>query len=162
MPSQATNNPLPTLNVIIPTDAGAAGGIPVDGTAAANQTQLSANNQPITWPNGAALWIIWQMPDPTGKAQALAIDNLTFTATTTSGGTTTNGPVLSLQTSPASPFMISWPASANGYQLYTTTNIEPPVNWTLVTTQTSQTNGVNYLPIQPTNAGQFFRLSAPQ
>ena len=132
IPTQATNNALPTLNVLFPTDAGAAGGVAVDGTASANQTQLSANNQPVTWPAGAALWLIWQMPDPTGKAQGLAIDNLSFSAT--SQQTMTNSPVtISLQTSPDSPFMISWPTSASGYQVYTTTNLEPPVTWTLVT-----------------------------
>ncbi len=41
LPSQATGN-LPSLNVLFPTDAGATGGIAVDGTAAANQTQLTA------------------------------------------------------------------------------------------------------------------------
>ncbi|HEY3853200.1 MAG TPA: lamin tail domain-containing protein, partial [Verrucomicrobiae bacterium] len=159
MPGQATGT-LPTLNVIFPTDSGAAGGVAVDGTATANQTQLSANNQPVTWPAGAALWLIWQMTDPTGKAQGLAIDNLTFTAST-STGTTTNGPVLSLQTSPTGPFTITWPASASGYQLYTTTNLTPPTVWTLVTGQ-SETNGTFFLPILPTNAGQFFRLSTQQ
>jgi hypothetical protein len=133
----------------------------VDGTAPANQTQLAAANQPVTWPSGAALWLIWQMTDPTGKAQGPAIDNFTFSASAIPGGTTTNGPVLSLQATSTSPFIISWPASASGYQLYSTTNLAPPVNWTLVSGQT-ETNGTFYLPIQPTNAGQFFRLSNPQ
>jgi hypothetical protein len=38
-------------------------------------------NQTITnWPPGAALWLVWQMTDSTGKAQGLAIDNLSFSA----------------------------------------------------------------------------------
>jgi hypothetical protein len=43
---------------------------------------LSVWNQAITnWPPGAALWLVWQMPDSTGKAQGLGIDNLSFSAT---------------------------------------------------------------------------------
>jgi hypothetical protein len=53
----------------------------VDGTLPLNQTNLSVLNQAITnWPPGAALWLVWQMTDSTGKAQGLAIDNLTFSA----------------------------------------------------------------------------------
>jgi hypothetical protein len=158
MPAQATAF-LPELNVVFPTDAGDAGGVAVDGTFAANQTGLAANSHAITnWPAGAALWLVWQMTDATGKAQGLAIDNLSFSATAEE--TSTNSPVvLNLQTSPSSPFVISWPASANGYQLYSATNLEPPVVWTPVSAKASETNGTFYLPILPTNAGQFFRLS---
>jgi hypothetical protein len=45
---------------------------------------LSVINQPITgWPPGAALWLVWEMADPLGKAQGLAIDNLSFSAVAT-------------------------------------------------------------------------------
>src|SRR6185369_5764284 len=38
-------------------------------------------NQAVTnWPASSALWLVWQMPDATGKAQGLAIDNLAFAA----------------------------------------------------------------------------------
>jgi hypothetical protein len=48
---------------------------------ALNQTNLSVLDQTITnWPPGAALWLVWQMTDSTGKAQGLAIDNLSFSA----------------------------------------------------------------------------------
>jgi hypothetical protein len=99
------------------------------------------------------------MADSTGKAQGLAIDNLSFAATAL--GTPTNAPALSFQGSSVNPFVISWPASATGYQLYSATNLAPPVNWSLVTTPAVQTNGTFYLTILPTNAGQFFRLMAP-
>jgi hypothetical protein len=63
----------------------------VDGTLAANQTNLSIVNQTITnWPPGAALWLLWVMADPTGKAQGLAIDNLSFSAY--SGASASNTP----------------------------------------------------------------------
>jgi hypothetical protein len=72
---------VPSLNVSFPTVASAVGGIAVDGTASSNQTQLAVLNQMITdWPSGAALWLVWEMADSTGKAQGLAIDHLRFSA----------------------------------------------------------------------------------
>jgi hypothetical protein len=159
MPAEATAY-LPALNVSFPTDAGDVGGAAVDGTAATNQIYLAVTNQAITnWPSGAALWLVWEMADSTGKAQGLAIDNLSFAAI--APGASTNAPVLNLQGSSANPFVISWPASASGYQLYSATNLAPPVNWSLVNTPAAESNGTFYLTILPTNAGQFFRLAAP-
>jgi hypothetical protein len=72
---------LPALNVNFPTVPADVGGVPVDGTSPANQTNLSVTTQVITnWPPGAALWLVWEMPDSGGKAQGLAIDNLSFSA----------------------------------------------------------------------------------
>jgi CotH kinase protein/Lamin Tail Domain len=72
---------IPALNVNIPTVTADSGGVAVDGTSLLNQTNLSVLNQAITnWPPGAALWLVWQMTDNTGKAQGLGIDNLSFSA----------------------------------------------------------------------------------
>jgi hypothetical protein len=72
---------VPALNVNFPTVPGDVNGVAVDGTSPLNQTNLSVWNQTITnWPPGAALWLVWQMTDSTGKAQGLAIDNLSFSA----------------------------------------------------------------------------------
>jgi hypothetical protein len=68
------------LNVSFPTVAEDVGGIAVDGTSSLNQTNLGVVNQPINWPPGAALWLVWTMLDPTGKAQGLGIDNFSFSA----------------------------------------------------------------------------------
>jgi hypothetical protein len=69
------------LNVNIPTVPADVNGVAVDGTSPLNQTNLSVLNQAITnWPPGAALWLAWRMTDSTGKAQGLAIDNLSFSA----------------------------------------------------------------------------------
>jgi hypothetical protein len=77
---------LPALDVSFPVNAAAVGGIAVDGTANVNQTNLSIINQQIAdWPAGAALWLVWQMVDATGKAQGLAIDDLSFSASTQAG-----------------------------------------------------------------------------
>jgi hypothetical protein len=72
---------LPALNVSFPTVAADVGGAAVDGTSALNQANLSVLDQTITnWPPGAALWLVWEMTDSTGKAQGLGIDNLSFSA----------------------------------------------------------------------------------
>ncbi len=72
---------LPALNVNFPTVAADSNGVAVNGTLPLNQTNLSVVNQAITnWPPGAALWLVWQMTDSTGKAQGLGIDNLSFSA----------------------------------------------------------------------------------
>jgi hypothetical protein len=69
------------LDVNLPVSTSATGGVPVDGTAASNQTNLAVATQPIAnWAPGAALWLVWEMGDATGKAQGLAIDNLSFSA----------------------------------------------------------------------------------
>ena len=69
------------LNVSFPTAAADVGGVAVDGTAAINQASLGVLDQPMSdWPPGANLWLVWQMADATGKAQGLAIDNLSFSA----------------------------------------------------------------------------------
>ena len=72
---------LPALNVSFRTVAADVNGVAVDGTQPLNQTNLSVLNQAITnWPPGAALWLVWQMTDTTGKAQGLGIDNVSFSA----------------------------------------------------------------------------------
>jgi hypothetical protein len=159
--STAATASLPAFNVSFPTVAGDVGGAAVDGTAATNQAVLAVTNQPIlSWPTGEALWLVWEMADDTGKAQGLAVDNLSFAATAL--GTRTNAPVLSIQGSPANPYVIAWPVPSTGYQLYSATNLAPPAVWSLVTAPALQSNGTFYLTISPTNpAAQFFRLMAP-
>ncbi len=158
--STAATEFLPALNVSIPTVAGDSGGVAVDGTAAANQQSISATDLAIApWTNGAALWLVWEMADATGKAQGLAIDNFSFTATI--DGTATNTPVLGIRSASANSLVISWPAPSPGFQLFTATNLAPPVAWVPVTATPAQTNGTFYLTIAPTNADQFFRLTAP-
>jgi hypothetical protein len=151
---------VPAMNVSFPTVAGDAGGVAVDGTAPADQINLAVTNQPIvSWPPGEALWLVWEMADATGKAQGLAIDNLSFVATAL--GTPTNSVALSFQNSLSNPLVLSWPAPATGYQLYSATNLAPPVVWSLVTSPAVQSGGTFYLTIPATNAtAQFFRLMA--
>jgi len=124
--STKANAFLTALNVSFPTVSGDTGGVAVNGTSGLNQTNLSVLNQAIAnWPPGAALWLVWQMIDATGKAQGLAIDNLSFSASVPL-------PVpLSVQLTGTNLFL-SWPAVAGQtYQLEYSDDLTSPV-WTPV------------------------------
>jgi hypothetical protein len=97
---------VPSLNVSFPTSPAAVGGIGVDGTSPANQKSLAVLNQAFgNWPSGAALWLVWEMPDSTGKAQGLAIDDFRFAAS--DQPMLDVGPGLELQAS-GTNLLISW------------------------------------------------------
>ena len=144
---------VPALNVIIPTVSADTGGVAVDGTQAVNSTNLTVLDQAIgNWSPGSALWLVWQMTDSTGKAQGLAIDNLSFSASV---------PIavpLSAQTVGTNLFL-SWPAEAGQiYQLEYKTNLTSPV-WTAVGNPVTGTG----LPLTLTNnfggsPQRYFRL----
>ena len=59
----------------------------------------------------------------------------------------------------ASTAWLSWPEDAALYSLHTTTNLTPPVAWTLVTNAPALSNGQWLVPMPPaTNGSRFFRL----
>jgi hypothetical protein len=117
---------LPALNVNFPTVAADSGGLAVDGTSSLYQTNLSVLNQTITnWPSGAALWLVWEMNDSTGKAQGLGIDNLSFSASV---------PIsVPLVIQPAGGnLLVTWPGvTGQTYQLEYTDDLAAPA-WTPV------------------------------
>ncbi|HVU08842.1 MAG TPA: lamin tail domain-containing protein [Verrucomicrobiae bacterium] len=145
---------IPALDVSIPTVAADSGGVAVDGTSPANQTNLLVQNQVITnWPPGAALWLVWQMTDDTGKAQGLGIDDLTFSATAPPP------PALSVQISGAN-LLLNWQAiEGQGYQLEYKGNLTDQ-DWTPWDYPVMGTNGTRTIIIN--NLGdvqqRFFRL----
>jgi regulation of enolase protein 1 (concanavalin A-like superfamily) len=115
---------LPALNVNFPTVPGDVGGVAVDGTSPANQINLGVSSQTITnWPPSAALWLVWRMTDSSGKAQGLAIDDLSFSASAPL-------PVpLTFQTSGAN-LILNWTGMAGqSYQLEYKDNLSAPT-WT--------------------------------
>lgn len=58
---------------------------------------------------------------------------------------------------------LSWPADAGWFSLYSTTNLTPPVTWTLVPGTTTQSNGAWHFPLPiATNAQTFYRLQGPR
>ena len=126
---------LPALNVGFPTVAADVGGAAVDGTAAPNQANLSVVDQAITnWSPGAALWLVWQMTDSTGKAQGLAIDNLSFSASVPL-------PVpLTVQPN-GTNLLLNWPGvPGQTYQLEYKNNLTDPA-WTPVGNPVTGTGG---------------------
>jgi hypothetical protein len=112
---------LPALNVSMPINPTAAGGVAVDGTAAVNQTNLSLGYTTIAnWPPGSALWLVWQMTDSTGKGQGLAIDDFHFSA---SSQAVLTPPPFVFQSS-GTNFVLGWPTlSGQTYQLQFTEDL---------------------------------------
>jgi hypothetical protein len=117
---------LPALNVSFPTSSVTGA---VDGTAPANQLPVAIVNQAITnWPPNAALWLVWEMTDPTGKAQGMGMDSFSFSATTG----VINPPTMIVQPVVNGQLVISWPTIPGpSYQLEYTTNLDNAV-WTPV------------------------------
>ena len=151
-PTNATAH-LPALNVSFPTASADTGGAAVNGTLAVNQTNLSVADQPITnWAPGAALWLVWQMTDDTGKAQGLAIDNLSFSASIPL-------PVpLGIQVS-GQGLSLNWAAVAGQiYQLEYKDDLTAPT-WTPLGSPVTGTGGTLTLTNDlSVSAGRFFRL----
>jgi hypothetical protein len=151
-PSSATAF-LPGLNVSFPTVGADSGGVAVDGTSPLNQTNLSVLDQTITnWPPGAALWLVWQMTDSTGKAQGLGIDHLSFSASVPL-------PVpVNIQISGTNIFL-NWPAVAGQtYQLEYKDDLTAPT-WTPLGSPVTGTGGTLTLTNDFGDSPQrFFRL----
>ncbi len=62
----------------------------------------------------------------------------------------------------AEQLLLSWPAWATNYMLYSATNLVPPIQWSFVTGAPQASNGLFYLSLPVTNwPQQFFRLSGP-
>jgi hypothetical protein len=151
-PSSATAF-LPALNVSFPTVAADTGGAAVDGTALLNQTNLGVLSQSITnWPPGAALWLVWQMTDATGKAQGLGIDNLSFSASVP-----ISVPLVIEPT--GTNLLVAWPGMAGQtYQLEYTDDLASPA-WTPLGNPVTGTGN----PVYTTNSfgastHRYFRL----
>jgi hypothetical protein len=127
---------LPALNVNFPTVAADSGGVAVNGTSPLNQTNLSVLNQTISnWPPSAALWLVWQMTDSTGKAQGLGIDNLNFSANVAP----TPLP-LAIELS-GTNIIFTWPvAGEHTYQLEYKNDLAAPT-WTPMGNPTAGTGG---------------------
>jgi regulation of enolase protein 1 (concanavalin A-like superfamily) len=141
------------LNVNFPTVAADTNGVAVDGTSPLNQTNVSLWNQAITnWPPGAALWLVWQMTDSTGKAQGLGIDNLNFSASVPLSVPLT---VQALGTN----LFLNWPGVAGQiYQLECKTNLTDAI-WTPLGNPVTGIGGTLMLTNNIIDSSQrFFRL----
>jgi hypothetical protein len=139
----------PSLNVSFPINTN---GLQIlDGTQSTNQVNLAASNLPImSWPPGAALWLVWLAADSQGGAQGIAIDNLCFSASL--------APVsLSIQRS-GSDVILSWPQSVTGYTLQSNGGLTQPNNWSPVGQPVIPADGLNTVTMPATNSPQYFRL----
>jgi len=148
---------IPSLNVSFATSPTAVGGVAVDGTAPANQIHLSALGQVITnWPPGAALFLVWEMANATGKSQGLAIDDLLFSAS--DQPLEGFGPALSVQAS-ADNFVLSWTGlSGQSYQIEYKDDLEAPT-WTALGTPVVGTGTALTFTNNLNSAAQrFYRL----
>lgn len=83
-------------------------------------------------------------------------------ATVVSNATVTVLPLqLSVSSTGNGDFVLSWPTWATGFQIFSTTNLIPPIQWTLVPDAVMQTGSINWVSILTTNEIRFFRLSHP-
>lgn len=57
--------------------------------------------------------------------------------------------------------VVSWPLAPTGFQLQSTTTLNPPVSWTTVPNATVFTNNQNQVTLPPIETAQFFRLVRP-
>jgi hypothetical protein len=109
------------LDVSFPVVPADVGGVAVDGTASSNQIKSGVVSQSIApWTPGAALWLGWEMTDSTGKAQGVAIDNLTFSALGQKLAVLVSGALRGGRTN----FVLSWPTLTGlEYQIEYRTNL---------------------------------------
>jgi hypothetical protein len=125
----------------------------VDGTLAQNQTNMSVLNQAITnWAPGAALWLVWQMTDATGKAQGLGIDHLSFSASVPVAVPLTIAPM-------DGNLILSWPGqTGQTYQLEYRDDLTTGT-WTVVGSAVTGTGATLTLTNSTgTSPQRFFRL----
>jgi hypothetical protein len=146
------------LNINFPTSSTAVGGVAVDGTAAVNQISLGVVSQVIAhWPPGAALWLVWEMADPAGKSQGLAIDNLLFSASDQPLGGF--GPELSAQAS-GGDFIMSWESAVGkSYQVEYKDDLNVP-QWMPLGSPVTGTGGLlSFTNSTIVPAQRFYRIS---
>jgi hypothetical protein len=144
-----------------------------DGTQATNQVSLSTNSMAVTgWTPGSTLWLVWEAQNPQGGAQAVAIDNLSFSASATLPATVitpvninTSSIHLTGGSSSAASFTFT-NAPGLSFSVLGTNNIAAPrANWPVVGTATeSPANSGNYQftdPSPATNSTRFYILRQP-
>ena len=144
-----TLNPVSSLNVAFP--ASLASSI-LDGTQPSNQVSVAASDMPLAsgWAPGQALWLVWQSSLGSGGAQAVAIDNLSFSAG--------NDVALGLSiTKVGNNVVVSWPASALSV-LQSSTSLNP-ASWGTVTNIPVVVGGNNTVSF-PIGTSKYFRLSS--
>ena len=154
-----TLQPVTTMNLAFATDTTAKGGVAADGTALANQQSLGMTNQPVSnWKAGTALWLVWRMPDSTGKAQGLGLDDLSFSAAVNALPADFTAPALGAAITTAGQMQVTCATVAGlKYQLEASSDLTTG-HWTPVGDVIIGTGAPLTIPLNPTNTQQFFRL----
>jgi hypothetical protein len=57
--------------------------------------------------------------------------------------------------------VILWPVAPAGFRLQSTSDLNPPISWTDVTTAPTITNNQNRVVLDAASSAQFFRLIRP-
>jgi hypothetical protein len=134
------------------------------------QIQLTGTNVVLTWPLSAAGYVLQsasKLVPPvswTTVTNVPVIVNFQYTVTNqiASGSrfyrlAIVAAPALQAQVS-GKNFILSWPASASGYVLETTTNLTATNSWTAVTNTPATVNQQSVVTNQISGAARFYRL----
>jgi hypothetical protein len=108
------------------------------------------------WPPGAALWLLWVMDDAAGKAQGLAIDSLSFSASTQAGVSPPQIGVLNLTGASLTLGWVTLPGAL--YRVQYTDELTAPV-WTTLGNDVPGTGAPVSVELDLTAAAQrFYRI----
>ena len=134
------------------------------------QIQLAGTNVVLTWPLSATGYVVQKTdklaptPSWTTVTNVPAIVDFQYTVTNQISGSsrfyrlaTVVIPTLQAQVS-GNNFILSWPASASGYVLETTTNLTAANSWTVVTNTPATVNQQSVVTNQISGAARFYRL----
>lgn len=142
-----------------------------DGTHSTNQIARATNSMAIAnWTPGSALWLVWSAQTPVGGAQAVAIDNLSFstpsTAATVIAPLNITAGSMHLTGSGASAAAQFTFTNAPGlsFSVLATNNVTAPkANWPVVGTAIENTAGYYQFtdPNPATNTTRFYILRQP-
>jgi uncharacterized repeat protein (TIGR03803 family) len=134
------------------------------------QIQLAGTNVVLTWPMSATGYVLQsanQLTPPvswTTVTNVPVIVNFQYTVTNQiSSGSVfyrlaiATAPALQAQVS-GKNFILSWPASASGYVLETTTNLAATNSWTAITNMPATVNQQSVVTNQISGAARFYRL----
>ena len=135
-----------------------------NGTWAAGMQRLGFTNAHVVWNPDATMnfsisptWNVFQMRDLSNNLTSLT--NVSSITANFAPVILDSLPSLVISNS-ATNVILLWPGPANGFNLYSTTNLAP-ANWIKITNSAMTSNGIVQLLQPRTNNGRFFRLNAP-
>jgi hypothetical protein len=143
---------------------------PTNGLLAVNQTNLDVNDLPLSapWPPGSALWLVWSINDPTGSGQGYGIDNLSFSAVSSTNLVVVTAPTLGdvafVVGTGLSFSFTNTPGASGAFTVRVTTNLALPFSqWQNLGHPTEVSAGdYQFTDSQTTNQPQkFYSITSP-